>query len=1007
MQWRKKVAFVLCFTIFMLLFPIKGIEADQKLIIIENGKASSNSIMISESSELIRNDVDSQEKGSTDERYIVTYKQNVDKSILEKTNGKLKRDTKHVASLAVTLSKEEAEKLKMNPSILSVEPDIQVRVETQFTNGDVSTLQATYAWNHGYSGKGVKIAVLDSGIDQEHTDLKVSGGISYVDYTAAFDDDFGHGTEVATTIAAQDNQGGSIGVAPDAEMYAIKVLDNTGTGYLSDVIAGLDWAIDHRVDIVNMSFTTPTDSTALHQALDQAYASGMLLVGPAGNQQEHARGEITIQYPALYSSVIAVESASASYVSGYLALLKQGNPEKTNEQLRGLLNEKAAELSDPGVDEEYGFGLIGSLEATKVPGLQFPVLAEQSVSEQVYTPLHLNASGASLSPYVLSKSGSTTYDETAKFPSLENARSIAVSNGYYFVHYHNGVVLAKSGNKIEDNTSRFPTLVNAKAITVSNGYYYVLYHDGTILTKSGSKTEDITSRFPSTVNAKSIGTENGYYFIHYNDGSVLAKQLSGITENLTSRFPSTADARSISLANTFYFAAYLNAMPTLSVNNQNQLVTNNQNPLIQINGTVQDLDNDAVTISATLNGVTKSTIVYNSSTTQNWSLKWDMNTEGIHSGNYTGISINADNGVWGNTLAQYMGTIMVNRQPQPPVGSSPGSGNPASPSVNAGTTPSLQWAFLDPDAGDYQSAYDVVVNQVSTGTEVFRTGQTASNLTSVTVPSGKLNRGETYSWMVSVKDSKGSLSAYSVPLYFKVNSLPVVQFTSYTEGQTLGDNVLSFTWAYSDAEGQSQAGYRIQGSKDNWATIQYDSGVMSGAALGLQTPALSDGIWSFKIMVHDGLEWSQQAVRSNLRIPNAYEPNDTPAQAYHIDYGTSYSSAIASASDVDFFRYTAPKTGIDRLTLQVPSGLNYDVYIYDAALNLIGAGVRDMALEENVIFEVTEGSTYFIKVVGAGGSYSPISTYMMAVNAVTLSYQSIYQYDANGNIINKATTKLN
>ncbi|WP_217593345.1 hypothetical protein [Cohnella sp. GbtcB17] len=349
-------------------------------------------------------------------------------------------------------------------------------------------------------------------------------------------------------------------------------------------------------------------------------------------------------------------------------------------------------------------------------------------------------------------------------------------------------------------------------------------------------------------------------------------------------------------------------------------------------------------------------------------------------------------------------TIKHNMVPNAPTALNPGSTSSTTPQLMGTTTPALNWTFSDPDSGDTQGQYQVYIYN---GTTLIRdSGWVSSSAASYTVPTGTLSRNGTYNWQVRTKDNKGAISAVSAKYYIKVNNLPTVSVTSYTNGQQVTDNVLTFTWTYSDADGQSQSHYQIQGSQDNWTTVAYNSGALSGNATSFTTPPLASGTWSFRITAKDGLEWSAAATRS-LVLPNAYEPNDTTAQAYPINYAQNYTSLITTATDVDFYKYTATAAGIEKFKLTVPTGLNYDVYVYDASMNLIAAGIRGTGLAEEIIYNVNAGAAYYIKIVGVGGSYSATTSYGFSLTRQAAQYTTTYQYDFNGNITGKTVTITN
>ena len=153
---------------------------------------------------------------------------------------------------------------------------------------DRSTAQigAPRAWAAGHTGAGSTVAVLDSGIDTEHPDLAgaVSGEQNFTD-SDTVSDRYGHGTHVASTITGDNER--YPGVAPDAKLLNGKVLDDTGSGSTSGIIAGMEWAAANGADVVNMSLggLRPSDGTdPLSQAVDRITAqTGVLFVVAAGN----------------------------------------------------------------------------------------------------------------------------------------------------------------------------------------------------------------------------------------------------------------------------------------------------------------------------------------------------------------------------------------------------------------------------------------------------------------------------------------------------------------------------------------------------------------------------------------------------------------------------------------------------------------------------------------------------------------------------------------------------
>jgi subtilisin len=137
----------------------------------------------------------------------------------------------------------------------------------------------------GRGGAGINVAVIDTGIDCSHPDLSPNClyGVNYVSKGKDPVDDHGHGTHVAGIIAARDNGFGVIGVAPEATLYAVKVLDANGFGSFSAVASGIVWATRNGMDVINMSLGGGGFSQAVADAVEAAWADGVLVVSAAGN----------------------------------------------------------------------------------------------------------------------------------------------------------------------------------------------------------------------------------------------------------------------------------------------------------------------------------------------------------------------------------------------------------------------------------------------------------------------------------------------------------------------------------------------------------------------------------------------------------------------------------------------------------------------------------------------------------------------------------------------------
>lgn len=183
----------------------------------------------------------------------------------------------------------------------------------------ITQINADDVWSNN-TGAGIKVAIIDTGIQSNHPDLadNVKGGIRF--YMRGFtlyndskwEDDHGHGTHVAGTIAGLDNTIGVVGVAPNAELYAVKVLDRSGSGSWEAVAAGIRWAADNGMDVASMSLGGSSGTSGLASAVSYALAAGVVLVAAAGNSGDGNPSTTEISYPAAYSGVIAVGATSSS-----------------------------------------------------------------------------------------------------------------------------------------------------------------------------------------------------------------------------------------------------------------------------------------------------------------------------------------------------------------------------------------------------------------------------------------------------------------------------------------------------------------------------------------------------------------------------------------------------------------------------------------------------------------------------------------------------------------------
>ena len=182
-----------------------------------------------------------------------------------------------------------------------------LKIASQNIPWGVRKIEAPEAWKR-CQGEGIKVGIIDTGIDLGHPDLKdnIKEAYSVVDGISA-DDDNGHGTHVAGIIAALDNDIGVVGVAPKAEIYSVKAFDKMGRGSVSDIIDALQWCVENKVHVINMSFGIGTNSRALKRAIGAAHRHKIIMVAAAGN----SGARDSVLYPAKYPEVIAVAASDS------------------------------------------------------------------------------------------------------------------------------------------------------------------------------------------------------------------------------------------------------------------------------------------------------------------------------------------------------------------------------------------------------------------------------------------------------------------------------------------------------------------------------------------------------------------------------------------------------------------------------------------------------------------------------------------------------------------------
>ncbi|WP_117591260.1 S8 family peptidase [Haloprofundus halophilus] len=230
-------------------------------------------------------------------------------------------------ALTVELPREAVATLRRRPEVRYVEPDRTMRTYQQSASQTVpegvSRIGARLAHEAGVTGDGVDVAIVDSGVDSDHPDLRenLGDGRAFVNCRGRprlcrvtgngnacktnWDDDDDHGTHCAGVVGALDNDEGVVGVAPEATLHAVKVIYCAGVGLVSDIAAGIEYVADRGWAVGSLSFGSQRPTNLVRDACRYAADEGVLLVAAAGNGRSRPN---TVGFPATLPTVLAVSA---------------------------------------------------------------------------------------------------------------------------------------------------------------------------------------------------------------------------------------------------------------------------------------------------------------------------------------------------------------------------------------------------------------------------------------------------------------------------------------------------------------------------------------------------------------------------------------------------------------------------------------------------------------------------------------------------------------------------
>lgn len=228
-------------------------------------------------------------------------------------------------------------------------------------------------------GKGAVVAVIDTGVYkvEDLKDTKFAKGYNFVSNNTDASDDHGHGTHVAGTIAQSTNNGkGVAGIAPEASIMPLKVLNKNGYGNLTDIAEAIKWAADNGANVINMSLGGGGRNQVMEDAVKYAQKKGVVVVAAAGNENRNRAS-----YPAYYKDVVSVASygpkGSRAFYSNYgdgVRISAPGGDDRAGMGEKGKILQNTIKIQKPG-QEEYAYYQGTSMASPHVAGVSALIIS--------------------------------------------------------------------------------------------------------------------------------------------------------------------------------------------------------------------------------------------------------------------------------------------------------------------------------------------------------------------------------------------------------------------------------------------------------------------------------------------------------------------------------------------------------------------------------------------------------------------------------------------------------
>jgi len=820
-------------------------------------------------------------------------------------------------------------------------------------------------------GENVNIAILDSGISFCNG-KRVSGGINILEPEAGFEDDNGHGTSMANIIAS---------IAPNANFYSVKVLNSNGEGYYSDVIAGINWAINNDIDIICMSFGAFDYSYFLEEAVNNAFNDGIVMIAASGNDASEE-----MHYPAAYNQVISVgacdengntlnftngkelvdvyapginvisenhrsvklsnkgTSVSAAQVTAVAALMKSAKPDYNIDDLYTVLNH-SLKMNENGIKILDGYSALSNMNAFVDNSEEYiPTLDKTYIDTE---------DGKVAASYKYDG-----YD----YQTISVNDSVTVRAGFYSDHDYCDITVYKSTatSTILASERREPVTGGAyitytcpEDVLSSAGTYKIRYH------ASGNGT-DTTYDDVFTVYVESI-TSDDY---EPNNSFSTAYELEERDDSIYANIHSSTDED--------YYMVYLTAGETIDVTLSNlgrdyDLYLYNPSETRVKRSTNGDTDDESVTYTVTATGYHYIYIYgYNGACcSTEYLLSYAVSIpDDEYESHLNGVGVTVNNN---DSYAYCTSLSVTNELTLYPMISSPDDEDWFSFVAPQGDVViTLEDLPYDYDLELYASSSELLDSSAK--------GSTYSETVEYTVD-------DEYKYLyirVYGYGSNCSIEPYTLNIYCEYIDDAVVD-----PHKTTAD--VTWTTGFS---GTSVVNYGTTTSM----TSQKTNGTTWSKSHSLTMTGLATATkYYYKVSTIGSARSSSEI--DHFYTLDRYEENDSKDTAYSISsVGQEFAGTIHSLEDVDYYKVYLDVPGIMYLYLEdVPSNCDYDLYLADADMNLIASSTYGTGSAEYIECFVQPGR-YYIGIDTYDG-YDGDSPYLFTYDFDAIYYNDVYITD--------------